>query len=674
MGCCMLKFFRKYQVLMLAFGGSLLMVVFLLEPILRSVTPDPRKRVVGVIDGGAAVTAGELAEASLDLSVLERIERGFSAAVLTGPLELDEAERERHWFLLRREAERAGLIGSAGDGRAYLERLTAQVTLAELNRAQQQRPQSALTAQERQEVVDTVRGLMAEQVARAMPPGFPESRGFEALAAYNGVQRLTTMLQSSLIPSIPRTLARASEVGGSVYFDYAMVTAAAVEPGLGEPTDEELWAHVQRYGGATAGVGAGNELNIGYLRPARLKLEYLVLDPAGIRASIPVDPIEARKRWQRDNPSAPADRFAADRARVEAQIRAERATEIIEAADQAVRGPLLAYEAEVVGENGAVAPDWRSRLVDIEELAGRVVEVVRERTGVTIPTPEVVRRTDAWLEPGDIGALPGLSGAGFNVGGRVILPSDLAGHVVELGADAEGAFAARVGVPILRPFATTAGGARVFITVLEAKGASAPESLDEVRSAAVAGWRAERAMATLRESAGAYASLVGTAGLEALAELFNEVGSEGDSAAAAGVRRSIFRGALFDPQAGFRSLEDPSASVDFLVQLSAVEVREGLVPEAAARVDPLAPADTLGLDRAVVTVALPRWRALLVAVVRGYRPPTEEFMQSSATAVAGLVVNEELAALRESLGDDWPLAYPALRARTRFEPREDGDG
>ena len=66
----MLKLLRKYDKWILAIGGSLLMVVFLLPQALTEFGANPRKATAAVIDGRGKITEGDLMEARQELSKL----------------------------------------------------------------------------------------------------------------------------------------------------------------------------------------------------------------------------------------------------------------------------------------------------------------------------------------------------------------------------------------------------------------------------------------------------------------------------------------------------------------------------------------------------------------------------------------------------------------------------
>ena len=72
----MLKFFRKYNKLILGVGFAFLMVVFLLPAGVSQLVGDPRGRPVFEYDGGV-ITQGDLNRASQELQFLSRMHPAF---------------------------------------------------------------------------------------------------------------------------------------------------------------------------------------------------------------------------------------------------------------------------------------------------------------------------------------------------------------------------------------------------------------------------------------------------------------------------------------------------------------------------------------------------------------------------------------------------------------------
>ena len=101
----MLKFFRKYNKWILAIGVSLLMVAFLIQPFLSSISPTGRSTTLGRING-KKVTWSDYQETVAQIKVLEGI-----PLVNTRVRELVGQDATR-WMLMLHDAERLGLSAS----------------------------------------------------------------------------------------------------------------------------------------------------------------------------------------------------------------------------------------------------------------------------------------------------------------------------------------------------------------------------------------------------------------------------------------------------------------------------------------------------------------------------------------------------------------------------------
>ncbi|MEM6552009.1 MAG: hypothetical protein AAF750_07765 [Planctomycetota bacterium] len=111
----MLKFFRKYNKLILVVGASLLMVAFLIQPVLSIFLPDPRKQPIAEAHGDT-LTVADLRSASLELDLLRDlgVRSPFFADADQNLLEqgvrLPLPSDEEDWLLLLKNAEELGIV------------------------------------------------------------------------------------------------------------------------------------------------------------------------------------------------------------------------------------------------------------------------------------------------------------------------------------------------------------------------------------------------------------------------------------------------------------------------------------------------------------------------------------------------------------------------------------
>ena len=149
----MLKFFRKYNTIILVVFGSLLMVAFLVPEAIQRIGQNPKGLVVARL-GDKVIRTLDYQFARQELRAL-----GNLAPQLVGPggaLGLgDERNDDAHWILLTKAAEDAGMIGESGDGKSWIGGLTDQLAVlyaanalsTDVGRAQQFLFQNPLVAQ-----------------------------------------------------------------------------------------------------------------------------------------------------------------------------------------------------------------------------------------------------------------------------------------------------------------------------------------------------------------------------------------------------------------------------------------------------------------------------------------------------------------------------------------------
>jgi len=111
----MLKFLRQYNQWILAVGGTLLLITFLMPTAIQSCAQ--QSAVSGstwaTYEGGKKVTGADLENAQRELRVVE---------LLANPAfrQLGIDREPAHWWLAAHEAQHGGFVGGAGDGEAVL--------------------------------------------------------------------------------------------------------------------------------------------------------------------------------------------------------------------------------------------------------------------------------------------------------------------------------------------------------------------------------------------------------------------------------------------------------------------------------------------------------------------------------------------------------------------------
>ncbi len=635
----MLKFLRKYQLILLAVGGSLLMVVFLLQPVLKSMTPDPNKRAVAMI-GDQEITLGEQVRANVELDVLER----FLPELFT-LLGIDREHKADHWLMLKHEAERLGVMGVKQDGEDWIPELAYGLVVSQVEIARRQGQR--FTTEEINEMIDTTTAAL-QQRRQSMMRGnrFLNRDTFDQIMSEaRGVMRLRRLYDSAPRLSEQSAIRAMVDLTTRVLTDQLVLGPELILDEIPEPSDDELAAQLERYKDTRPGDTGANEFGFGYMLPARVKLEWLVLDPNRIAESITPDPVRVRRRWQEQNDGTP---FEDARADIEKQIKDETVTQIVSEADELIRGEILAAQRglEKEGIYRKVPDDWEPP--SYERIAEDLVSAIKDRHGITLPMPTIIRRTDRWLTPADIRQLPGVGGAVFRSGNKRVPTSSIPAMVRGIGTDTT--VPVQIGLPITDPVAFDTNGARYYITVLDARGDSPPDSIDDIRDQLVRDVKSLRAFERLSGKLDEYRRIAVEGGLIAVTDLFREDGKDSPVR----VRENIFVLENGLTPATMQSFQDPRADV---------EAFRDAVIAAAEGVDPLAEPDSLPPEKATVAVALPSTRVVALARVRAVVPPT---LEDYRRFEAGLVAQVTRRMLSEAQDDASPLSYSSMAGRLGY--------
>lgn len=676
----MLKFLRKYQLIIMIIGGSLLMVVFLLEPVITRLAPTAANRTIATIGpDNKKVSAQDREEANAQFNAVRSI-----APLLVSPfyIGLDNENPGDHWFLLAREARQNGLVGESGEGRTWAPELAQILFQSELQIALSQGlqiPPDYFTTRQQQ-----IEQEIPLRVTRAAQQNYylrTEDDAYKALATARGIMRLIALHRTAPRRSVPESYAVLNDALDGVAVDALLLEPSLIASSLPTPIEEQLQAHFERFRDVSP---AESDLGIGYVLPPRVHLEYLKLDAQTIADAVNVDRVEISKRFQRnpalygdslDAPVAPESTITvADQ--IAREIRAEVTESVLVEADRAIRGLLLTATRtlDTNADGTLVLPDnWTAP--DLQAIAQRLTSTVTLPDGTPLPLPEYTRLTSEWLTGQDIQSRPELSTASFRAGAssipvavipQVIAESITTGEVNDL-------LPIQIGVPYTANAASDPLGSRFYITVLDARTESAAESIDEVgRSTITSDFRQVQAYETLVANAEAYIDLAIEAdnqqpaddseddaidtptGLEAIAEQF------GVTTRPTPVRNVVVRasGQGFPPSIGAANTED---------------ARTTLLDAARERLEPLQEPGTLAPEDAYVAVPLPAARSVAIFKLVARRPLTIELARRQGSQLLLARSNDELRNV-EDFANKFPFSYPAMKRRHQYvladEPEE----
>lgn len=668
----MLKFIRKFQLVILAVGGTLLMVVFLLEPVLTSFQRSQLNRPVARLADGGRITLLDTDRARSEIDLARRVApvvflpREFGGLGLS-PDSGATNEHLYHWIMLAWLAEEAGLVGGAQDGRQLIE-MELQVEIREL--AQQLQfalMQGAVSWEEAQEQLGMYENMRRSQLYREVAATASYSRTateddiWRALARFMGAYRLVRLYNSAPAFSPAGAIAGLRELGDSIAVDAALIPGSVLGAGLPDPDESELESFFEPRAGLEPDE---DEFGVGYAQPARVRMGWLVLSREDFNAAVEIDRVELRKMWELDSRKPENQReypgdFASERANLERAFRAERVDQLMVEADRVIRAQVLQATRALPREDGRMQlpENWDTIRPSLDTIAEAVVTRLGEQ-GVPLRTPTVEIRDDAWLSSRELSQIPGVGNSFFRVGSRTLLTQEVPTLIRENGLLPD--LNLQVGVPLVDPAATDQNGNRYYLLVFAHREAGPARSIDD---------------AGRRRVIDDYKSLEGYRGLLAMLDGLNELAS-----AEGGVRAAVDRVMEnADPSrvvrpGVLRNIRVSSLQVSPSVQARNVDPRlnderfRRAVLEVAEGIDPLTPPENLADDPRGLAVALPSSRSVAVARIIAPRPFTTEDFTSNVQTALGFLTNRTLQTALEGEDAEDPFSYEVLRRRFGLEP------
>lgn len=658
----MLKFIRKYQLILLAIGGSLLMVVFLFEPIINRIGAASTNKTVARMHGGTRkITMGERYRAAAERQVMSDIVPilfGDTRRGAVGMINLDD--EFDHWLLLKIEAEEAGFIGEADEGRMWLTQELAQIMAFTEKQAELYRqlpympfvnqrmndPQvQAQIAQRADELGTVIPARVRQQAAKS---GIQENDVYEMFAHARGVSRLIRRHDQAARQSDSSVVRTVRTVFDSAIADYAVVPAGVLTDESLMPTDEQLAAHFERFRDFAPGEG---DLGIGYKLPSRVKLGWITLYKTDVAAAIVPDRIEIRKRWSENRLKYPGE-FDSERTRVEQDFINEQASELMLDIDRIVSGQMrnALRDTTRTGNYWNIPETWGG--VTMESLSESIVTQLAEQRKITIPHPAITYRVDRWFTSSQIAALAGFGKAWWQVGPQRVPVSEITNLAKNLGGSRLIAIQERI--PVVEPPATDDAGNRYYVVLFGSREMSPPDSWEEIREQLVADYRRLSAFEALVDQLPGLEQLAMDEGLEGVINWFPV--PEGDEATEQ-PRPKLTRWVQIsrNGQQPLDQVYQPDYSLNKKEFLDAVLTK-------AEALDPLAEFDSYDPSTSVLSVALPSEQSVVIAKVLAFRPATQENRYALRDADVRTLASREIA---EAMGEDrnWPFTLDAMIKR-----------
>ncbi len=653
----MLRLIRKYQLIILAIGGSLLMVVFLFQPVLTRIAPSPLKTKVAKLEDGSNYTRMDIQQANVAISLLKRVNPRALGPRSAGGMGLDgssESNVALHWLLLVKQADKAGLIGEAGDGAAWL--LDIAQTESMIQVMTETRQGLFQTQQER----DQRLAELSAQIASIMNTNAIRSAGvaggtmddvYRILAQARGVYRLLSSIQTMPAYSDLGAIQAAHETLDSVAVNAVILDSSMVVSAVPEPSDEQLQAFFDTY---KAQSPDDNDFRIGYTQPTRIQLGWMMLEKNVFMNAFKVDRVELNKIWRKDREQYPGD-FALERINLERQYREDLATDMMIEADRIIRAQVLAVTNGLPSVNGILTlpADWDAMRPHLEAISSTVVSRINEQFSVSLPTPSLTMIGDRWLNANAIVSLPDFGNSVYRIGSRQ-LPTYSLPQFFELTETNTTGLDVQVGLPLVDPAATDAVGNRFYAVVLAVRTQGPADTIADVtRETVLADYKAVEAFESHSARMDEFKAAIASNGnLAPAVDLALAMASDQTDVTRPGVIRNILVR---------RDAIDRGVLTNFVDPRLNTEDFRNAVLESANGLDPLISPEAVAANPIPVVLALPSARSVAISLVIAPRPVTAERFQTIARGVVNNAAQQELVDATADLED--PFSYPAISER-----------
>jgi hypothetical protein len=467
----MFKFLRKYNKWILAVGGTLLLIVFLIPQAIQGLSERAGATSAAWATMGPdnrEVRGGAYEQAQRELRLLEQL-----GVNIPGVGKFD-APAPAHWFLLTHEASQAGFVGGGSSVN-----LGGQTEEALRNIALQ-------TRTTRDFILDVLNKLV-------------------------GVQRLVALHQDVGTISDRRLMRFAERRLHDVTAQMVVIEASGEADGP-DPTEEEILAHMAKYADVKPGEG---EFGFGYRLPNRVKLEWLTIDrsqvESAIRESGQLSGIALRKHWHQNPATLPAydEKAATVPEAVRDSLLTKLADEKLEAAAKTAWDEIRRNHRTLAEKDGFydLPADWSERMFSLESLASHLQREVQ------IPLPAYRAGGETWYTQKDLEELDGLGRASTDkFGASSPLPA-LVMAAREFEAKATTPVQKGIALPPLRD----ADGNLYIVRIIDTDSARPPRDLSEVREAIVRDLRRHARYRELLAEQGGIEQAARTEGLLAVA-------------------------------------------------------------------------------------------------------------------------------------------------------------
>ena len=510
----MLKFFRKYNKWILGVGGSLLMVIFLIQPVMSMFRADPMQITLATIDGGEIVRS-DVITATGELNLL----RQFGLFLDRDPDADNSNNDPMRWALILKDAQRLGLSASQrevellqlelGQSAADIELIASRLNATPGYVRQALR--HWLIVQKYKELAAGQSHLSGIERARLIRTGLkdPQSLRFYEAMAY-GTSRQSKPLVEHFLQD------QGAQVSGRV----VLIRAESFLVDTPEPSEADVQALYQRYKDALP--GHGEPYGFGYRVPDRVKIEYLSIPMDQARQEVKVSEADAlahyRKYPERFGGKAATAQSDAVGAKPYEQVRddvikdltTQRAYELVEKMAKAGYGYFYEDTRGMAKKDDYRVIDDASALTSMREVADRLEGEYGLR-------PKVRMAEGGWVDAEDLAGLAGIGQSRLADNLRVDFTSFVL-SARELNPSKDNPLLPRrlqvglVGSPLMG-----IDGSRYLFRLTAAEPSHQPGSLDEVRGKVTRDARRLNAYKKLLDESDAWRTQGVDQGLEAVA-------------------------------------------------------------------------------------------------------------------------------------------------------------
>jgi hypothetical protein len=442
----MFKFLRKYNKMLLAVFGVLLMITFLIPEAFNQFSQRAAQQTgtVATVGEQETISAAEWRNYQQEVEALDRL---TSVGVMQQLPGLGVIRDPQQWYLLVREATAANLT-----------------PVLEVRDASDQ----------------SVQQLMA--VAGTRDPTLIR----RVQEHYMGVLQLLNLYMTGDLYSDVRLRSDAERLMYGITAKTVIVQPDPDGSSL-QPTGAQIEEQMKKYADKLAGEG---EFGFGYKLPDRVKIEWITIPVASIRGLVEnapaMDRIEQFRHWKKGPskpevtfPPYPSDGAAADipevvRTDLLNQLLTRQSDDIAKFAADTLR---LSRRGTPEKDGYLVLPEnWETTQKTLPQLA----EDLRTRFKIDLPAYQA--RGDAWLALSDLAALPGIGTATTDkISNTPVSLNDLVKAAKEFGGNPT--ILMQEGVPG-PPLRDAEGNLYVF-RIIDTDPTRQPTSVDEVREQVV---------------------------------------------------------------------------------------------------------------------------------------------------------------------------------------------